>query len=165
MRKFRNKLLITALGLQVLLIGPVIAESVTGIGSEEISQDQAALVLDSLHVQEPPGNRPQAMVASYYGSYFHGRKTASGEIFNQYAMTCAHKSLPFDTKLIVNNPRNGKSVEVRVNDRGPYPPGRDIDLSFAAAKEIGLIRPGVAEVEVYVLHSENSENKKDIASN
>lgn len=165
MRKFGNKLLITVLGLQVLLIGPVIAESVTGIGSEEISQNQAALLLDSLHVQEPPGTQPQAMVASYYASYFHGRKTASGEIFNQYAMTCAHKSLPFDTRLIINNPRNGKSIQVRVNDRGPFSNGRDIDLSYAAAKEIGLIRPGVAKVEVYVLHSDNNEHKEDIAIN
>jgi rare lipoprotein A len=143
----------------------VIAESVAGIGSEEISQDQAALVLDSLHVQEPPGSVPQAMVASYYAGYFHGRKTASGEIFDQYAMTCAHKSLPFDTRLIINNPKNGKSIQVRVNDRGPFKHGRDLDLSYAAAKEIGLILPGVAKFEVYVLHPENDEHKEDLAIN
>ncbi|MCB5262211.1 MAG: septal ring lytic transglycosylase RlpA family protein [Candidatus Cloacimonetes bacterium] len=165
MRKFRKKVLATVLGLQILLIGPVIAESVAGIGSEEISQDQAALVLDSLHVQEPPGSVPQAMVASYYAGYFHGRKTASGEIFDQYAMTCAHKSLPFDTRLIINNPKNGKSIQVRVNDRGPFKHGRDLDLSYAAAKEIGLILPGVAKFEVYVLHPENDEHKEDLAIN
>lgn len=165
MRKFKNKLLVTALGLQILLIGPVIAESVTGIGSEEISQNQASLILDSQHTQEPPGIEPQAMVASYYASYFHGRKTASGETFDQYAMTCAHKSLPFDTRLIISNPKNGKSIQVRVNDRGPFRNGRDLDLSYAAAKEIGLIRPGVAEVEVYVLHHENDDHKEDLAIN
>lgn len=165
MKKFRKKLLITALALNVLLVGPIIAESVTGLGSEEISQDQTALILDSLHVQEPPGSTPQAMVASYYASRFHGRKTASGEIFDQYAMTCAHKSLPFDTRLIINNPKNGKSIQVRVNDRGPFSSGRDIDLSYAAAKEIGLILPGVAEVEVYVLHPDNFEHKENLAIN
>ncbi len=165
MRKFRKKLLITVLGLQVLLAGPVIAESVAGIGSEEISQNQTSLLLDSVHEQEPPGIEPLAMVASYYASRFHGRKTASGEIFNQHAMTCAHKSLPFDTQLMINNPKNGKSIQVRVNDRGPFSCGRDLDLSYAAAKEIGLILPGVAEVEVYVLHPDNNDHKEDFASN
>ena len=165
MRKIRKKLLITAIGLHILLVGPVIAESVTGIGSEEISQAQTSLILDSLHVQEPPGIQPQAMVASYYASRFHGRKTASGETFDQYAMTCAHRSLPFDTRLIINNPKNGKSIQVRVNDRGPFGHGRDLDLSYAAAKEIGLILPGVATLEVYVLHPENDEHKEDLAIN
>lgn len=155
MKKFKKKILITFLSFQVLLIGPVIAESVVGIGSEEISQDQTALVIDSLHTQEPPGVEAEAMVASYYAKYFHGRKTASGEIYNNHEMTCAHKTLPFDTILIVTNPKTGKSVEVRVNDRGPFPRGRDIDLSYAAAKKIGLIRPGVAPVEVVIIHPEN----------
>ena len=95
------------------------------------------------------------MVATYYGGRFHGRRTASGEIYNQHALTCAHRSLPFDTQLVVTNPDNGKSVEVRVNDRGPFVQGRDIDLSYAAAKEIGIILQGVAPVEVMVIHPEN----------
>jgi rare lipoprotein A len=102
------------------------------------------------------------MVASYYAKYFHGRRTANGEIYDHYALTCAHKTLPFNTKLLVINPQNGKSVEVRVNDRGPFPKGRDIDLSFAAAKELGLLRPGVAEMEVVILHPENSEQDEHI---
>ncbi len=165
MRKIRKKLLVTFLGLQLLLIGPVIAESVAGLGSEEIATDQAALVIDSQHSQEPPGTSPEIMVASYYADYFHGRTTANGESFDQYAMTCAHKSLPFNTRLLVRNPKNGKTVEVRVNDRGPYPPGRDIDLSYGAARKIGLILPGVAPVEVAILHPENSESQEDYASN
>jgi rare lipoprotein A (peptidoglycan hydrolase) len=155
MKKFTKKILVTFLSFQILLIGPVIADSVAGIGSEEISQDQTALVIDSLHTQEPPGVEPETMVASYYAKYFHGRRTANGEIYDHYAMTCAHKTLPFDTKLIVRNPKTGKSVEVRVNDRGPFPKGRDIDLSYAAAKALGLIRPGVAPVEVVIIHPEN----------
>lgn len=155
MRKLKKKIIVTFLGLQVLLIGPVIADSVAGIGSEEISQDQTALVIDSLHTQEPPGVPAETMVASYYAKYFHGRKTASGEVYNKNLMTAAHKTLPFDTKLVVRNPKNGKTVEVRINDRGPFPRGRDLDLSFAAAKELGLIRAGVAPVEVVIIHPEN----------
>ncbi|MDD2616117.1 MAG: septal ring lytic transglycosylase RlpA family protein [Candidatus Cloacimonadales bacterium] len=165
MKRFKKKIMVTFLGLQVLLVGPVIADSVAGIGSEEISQDQTALVIDSLHTQEPPGIEPETMVASYYAKYFHGRRTASGEIYDHYAMTCAHKTLPFDTKLIVTNPQNGESVEVRVNDRGPFPRGRDIDLSYAAAKEIGLILPGVAPVEVVIVHPENEQPQDQLVSN
>jgi len=161
MRTLRKKLLVTYLGLHILLFGPVVAFSVTDLGNEEISQSQADLVIESQHTQEPPGNEPEIMVASYYADYFHGRKTASGEVFDQYAMTCAHKTLPFDTILMINNPQNAKRAKVRVNDRGPYPPGRDLDLTFAAAKKIGLIRPGVAPVEVYIIHPENGDGKDE----
>lgn len=153
-----KKLMFTIFAIQILFVVPVIAESVYGLGSEEISLEQNALVIDSLHTQEPPGLEPEVMVATYYGNKFHGRRTASGEIYNQYHLTCAHKSLPFDTQLIVTNPNNGKTVEVRVNDRGPFTRGRDIDLSYAAAKEIGIILQGVAPVEVIVIHPENNKN-------
>lgn len=82
--------------------------------------------------------------ASWYGPGFHGKKTASGEIYNQSALTTAHKTLPFGTMLRVT--LNGKSVVVRVNDRGPYHGNRVLDLSKAAAQRIGLIGPGVATV-------------------
>ena len=72
-------------------------------------------------------------VASYYAEKYHGRKTANGEIFNMNAMTCAHKTLPFNTVLRVTNLANGKNVQVRVNDRGPFVNGREIDLSKGAA--------------------------------
>ena len=89
--------------------------------------------------------------ASYYGPGFDGKKTASGEIFDQDDMTCAHKSLPFGTKLKVVRKDNGKSVVVRVNDRGPYVDGRILDLSMAAGKKIGLDKVGHAEVVATVI--------------
>jgi rare lipoprotein A len=90
------------------------------------------------------------VVASWYGPDFQGRPTASGETFDMHAMTCAHKEYPFGTKLRVTNTANGKSVECIVNDRGPFVKGRDIDLSYAAAREIDLIAPGTAPVAVEV---------------
>jgi rare lipoprotein A len=89
--------------------------------------------------------------ASWYGGKFHGRKTANGERYNQNAMTAAHKSLPFGTKVRVTNAANGKSVIVRINDRGPYSGKRVIDLSRAAASAVGIIQRGVARVRVDVL--------------
>lgn len=89
--------------------------------------------------------------ASYYGEQFHGRKTASGETFNKWGYTCAHKKLPFNTKVKVTNLKNHKTVVVRVNDRGPFVKGRIIDLSFAAAKKIGMVKDGVVKVKVEVM--------------
>lgn len=89
--------------------------------------------------------------ASWYGTKYHGRKTASGEVFNQNSLTAAHPSLPFGTKVKVTNTANGKSVVVRINDRGPFVYGREIDLSYAAAKKIDMIRSGVANVDLDVL--------------
>nr|WP_238193251.1 septal ring lytic transglycosylase RlpA family protein [Methylobacterium frigidaeris] len=83
-------------------------------------------------------HRPQAGVASWYGPGFHGRKTANGERFNTHALTAAHRSLPFGTQVRVTNSTNGRSVVVRINDRGPYVGGRVIDLSNAAARAIGV---------------------------
>ncbi|MCL4549542.1 MAG: septal ring lytic transglycosylase RlpA family protein [Bacteroidetes bacterium] len=88
------------------------------------------------------------MTASWYGPRFHGRLTANGEIYNQMALTAAHKSLPFGTVLKVTNIRNGKSVIVRINDRGPYIDGRDLDLSKGTAQALGMISRGVIKVTV-----------------
>ncbi len=90
-------------------------------------------------------------VCSYYGKKFHGRQTANGEIYNMNKLTCAHKTLPFNTKLEVTNEDNGKSVIVRVNDRGPFVKGRDLDLSKAAAEKIGLIPYGVKKMKIKVM--------------
>ncbi|GHA19216.1 septal ring lytic transglycosylase RlpA family protein [Oceanisphaera arctica] len=87
-------------------------------------------------------------MASYYGARHHGRKTASGERFNQNALTAAHRTLPFGTRVRVTNLNNQKSVVVRINDRGPYAKGRIIDLSAEAARELNMIRAGVAKVRV-----------------
>lgn len=86
--------------------------------------------------------------ASYYGGKFHGKKTASGERFNQKAMTAAHRTLPFGTKVKVKNLNNGKQVVVKINDRGPSSKSRTIDLSRGAAKKLGMIQAGVAPVEL-----------------
>jgi rare lipoprotein A len=88
------------------------------------------------------------VVASWYGPNFHGKPTSSGELFNMYALTCAHKEYPFGTKLKVVNTNNSKEVECVVNDRGPFIPGRDLDLSYAAAKRIDLIGPGTDTVMI-----------------
>jgi rare lipoprotein A len=87
-------------------------------------------------------------IASWYGPGFHGKLTASGEPYNMYDMTCAHKTFPLGTKLKVTSAANGKSVFVTVNDRGPYVDGREIDLSYAAAKELEIIGPGTGRVEI-----------------
>ena len=89
-------------------------------------------------------------IASYYGSDFHGKKTANGERFDMYDLTAAHKTLPFNTVVKVTNLDNKKSVEVRINDRGPFKKGRIIDLSLGAAKKINLIETGTAEVKLEI---------------
>ena len=90
-------------------------------------------------------------IASYYGEDFHGKKTASGEVFDQWKLTCAHRDLPFGTRLRVTNLDNKKSVLVRVNDRGPWVPGRLIDLSYAAAKKIDMVQQGLVKVRVEII--------------
>jgi rare lipoprotein A len=90
----------------------------------------------------------QTGVGSYYGPKFHGKKTASGEKFNQNAMTAAHKTLPFGTRLKVTNVSNKRSVVVRVNDRGPFIRGRIVDVSTIAARQLGIVGRGVARVRI-----------------
>ena len=89
--------------------------------------------------------------ASYYAQKYHHKQTASGETFDQYAMTAAHKTLPFGTRVKVTNTRNGKSVVVKINDRGPFVKGRIIDLSRSAFESIGNLRSGVIPVTVEVI--------------
>ncbi|MDB5105370.1 MAG: rare lipoprotein [Fibrobacteres bacterium] len=87
---------------------------------------------------------------SYYAEKFHGRRTASGAIFNKNAMTAAHRSLPFRTKVEVTNLDNGKSVVVEINDRGPYSEDRILDVSPAAARKLGLLGKGTANAKLVV---------------
>ncbi len=87
-------------------------------------------------------------IASYYADKFKGRKTASGEIFRQQKMTAAHKTLPFGTRVRVKNLKNGRTVKVRINDRGPFVKGRIIDLSKKAARRLGMLNDGISEVEI-----------------
>lgn len=85
-------------------------------------------------------------IASWYGRPFHGRRTATGEVYDMHAMTAAHKTMPLPSYAVVRNPKNRREVVVRVNDRGPFKPGRIIDLSHAAARKLGI--SGIAKVEV-----------------
>jgi peptidoglycan lytic transglycosylase len=98
-------------------------------------------------------------VASWYGEEFAGRTTANGEIFDPLLLTAAHRTLPFGTVVDVTNPKTEKSVRVRVNDRGPYIGSRLIDLSYAAAQQIGLIEPGVGEVDIKIVHLGSGERE------
>ena len=103
-----------------------------------------------------PESRPstpsqQVGYASYYADRFHGRRTASGERYHVRKLTAAHRSLPFGTIVRVKVLKTGASVKVRINDRGPFVKGRIIDLSRAAAKSLGMLRQGVAKVEVRVI--------------
>lgn len=96
----------------------------------------------------------QTGLASWYGPRFHGKRTANGEVYNQHALTAAHKTLPLGSRAIVTNLNTGQSIEVRINDRGPFIQGRVIDLSHAAARRVGVLGPGVAPVKVEVVSLE-----------
>jgi rare lipoprotein A len=100
------------------------------------------------------GSFRQTGMASYYGAELHGHTTASGERYDMHALTAAHPSLPFDTRVRVTNLSNNRSVIVRINDRGPHTKRRIIDLSYAAAKQIGMTAQGTAEVRIEVIKGE-----------
>ena len=119
-------------------IDPVSTDEAVSVEKETITADR------SLVEFVDKGN----MKASWYGPGFHGRLTANGEIYDQMSFTAAHKSLKFGTLLKITNPRNNKSVVIRINDRGPYITGRDLDLSKAAALELGMVKRGVAKIKV-----------------
>ena len=104
------------------------------------------------------------MKASWYGPKFHGRMTANGEIYDQMAFTAAHKRLSFGTLLKVTNTKNGRSVIVRINDRGPYIEGRDLDLSKGAAIELGMLRKGVARLKIEELSLGKTNNPTAIVN-
>lgn len=133
-------------------------EVVAPLGTDEQGIELAlpgdAVDLDSF---EPPveaapiGTSLGSGVASYYGRQFHGRRTASGETFDMHAFTAAHRTLPFGSMVRLTNPSNGRSVTVRINDRGPFSRGRTIDVSRAAAEELGLIARGHGTVELELL--------------
>ena len=99
----------------------------------------------------------QRGIASWYGTKFHGRKTSSGEIYNMHGMTAAHKTLPLPVYVHVKNLDNGRSTVVRVNDRGPFIHGRIIDLSYAAARKLGVSGPGTANVKISVVKQGQSQ--------
>lgn len=117
---------------------PVVTENVVSVEEETVTADRSLVEFVD----------KGSMKASWYGPGFHGRKTANGEMYDQMSFTAAHKSLKFGTLLKITNLKNNKSVVVRINDRGPYVDGRDLDLSKAAALELGMVRKGVAKIKV-----------------
>lgn len=121
-----------------LLIAPMLLALVSGC-------------MDSPEADATESSLTQQGKASYYARSLHGEETASGETFNQNELVAAHKTLPFDTRVQVTNLDNGKQVTVRINDRGPYKPGRIIDLSRVAANRIDLLEDGVAPVKIETL--------------
>lgn len=106
----------------------------------------------ALHSSQDTASIFQSGVASFYANKFNGRLTANGEIFSNSKMTAAHKTLEFGTIVRVTNRRNGREVTIRINDRGPWIKGRVIDLSRAAAREIGMLKSGTARVDIEILN-------------
>ena len=109
-------------------------------------------------MQEAPRGFRELGRASWYGKKFHGRRTANGETYDMFKMSAAHKTLPLPSYVRVTNKSNGRSVVVRVNDRGPFHPGRIVDLSYAAAARLDLLRHGSAEVELEVLTPQQGQS-------
>ena len=99
--------------------------------------------------ETPPGTRE--VTASWYGEDYHHKPTASGERFDMYKNTLAHKTLPLGTEVRLTNPRNGVRVVARINDRGPFVPGRDVDLSYGLARKLGMVTQGVGKLEMEIL--------------
>ncbi|MDJ0726946.1 MAG: septal ring lytic transglycosylase RlpA family protein [Prochloraceae cyanobacterium] len=129
-----------AIALTILLTGVLLPE-----GELAKHPDQVTTLAATKGAKEMRG------MASWYGKKFQGRPTASGERYNTNALTAAHRTLKFGTKVKVTNLNNGRSVIVRINDRGPFTKGRIIDLSGAAANAIGMIKTGVAPVKIEIL--------------
>lgn len=102
--------------------------------------------------------------ATYYGNRWHGRRTSSGELYNKDSLTCAHRTLPFGTRLKVRNTRNNKEVIVRVTDRGPFRKGAIVDLSMAAAKEIDMVNSGVVPVVAEIVTRGNGNYNQEQSS-
>ena len=111
----------------------------------------ALFLISCAQVTYPPPEATQTGVASWYGPNFHGKTTSNKEIYDMHDLTAAHKSLPFGTYVVVTNLNNGRSVTVRINDRGPFVKGRIIDLSYAAAKAVDMIGTGTAPVKLEIL--------------
>ncbi|WP_456437621.1 septal ring lytic transglycosylase RlpA family protein [Desulfurobacterium sp.] len=155
----------------VILIAPLISGCITLVGPEGSPEIKAPITAKTIKkstlakgcqsiyrvngksycVLKHSKGFEQIGIASWYGPNFHGRKTASGEIYNMYKMTAAHKTLPLGTYVKVINLENGKTAIVKINDRGPFVPGRIIDLSFAAAEKLGILGKGTAKVKIIAL--------------
>lgn len=137
------------LSLRVVLIA-VLLGTLVGCGTIRVTRTILPPYGGGSHA-ESPGNHATSGMASWYGGKFHGRLTANGERYNKNGISAAHKTLPFGTRVRVRNLNNGRTIEVRINDRGPFVKGRIIDLSKGAAKKIDMIQDGVVPVELTIL--------------
>ena len=135
----------SANALLLCLVAAVLAACASG-GAQSPSPGTSSSASPGTSVEQPDGTVLARGRASWYGLGFHGRKTANGEKFDMHAYTAAHPTLPFGTRVLVRNPSNGRSVIVRINDRGPYTGGRIIDVSFAAARALGIVTLGTRDV-------------------
>ncbi|MGL5035257.1 MAG: septal ring lytic transglycosylase RlpA family protein, partial [Microcystaceae cyanobacterium] len=128
------------------------AAPLTTLATASLSPGNSALSQPNVGIQETTvRQRVRSGIASWYGPGFHGRRTANGERYNQNSLTAAHKTLPFGTQVLVTNLHTGRSVMVRINDRGPFIRGRVIDLSAGAAKVIGVYGRGTAPVALEIV--------------
>jgi len=132
------------------LVRRVLAAALTALGAASVVA-QAPTAASAPDVAASAAAASESGRIAWYGRKFAGRKTASGEPYNPEALTMAHKSLPFGTRVKVTNPKNGKSVTVRVNDRGPTQADRVGDVSLAAARRLGMVKPGVIDAELTVV--------------
>ncbi len=140
---------ISIVGILALLVGFTIVKTEVSSVTEPVMNTNSVTAEESLVETSAISYIDKGlMTASWYGPKFHGRKTANGEIYDQMAFTAAHKQLRFGTLLKITNPRNDKEVIVRINDRGPYIGGRQLDLSKAAALQLGMMKRGVMKVRV-----------------
>jgi len=151
------------------IVGSIVSlGAAQGPSSSRIARDQAvppklsrrSRLLQSKRIQP---HAYQVGTASWYGSQFEGKETASGEAFNMYDMTAAHPTLPLGTRVKVTNLRNGRSVVVRINDRGPLVEGRIIDLSYSAAKALNMKARGLQRVRLDVVEPETLAELRPLA--
>jgi rare lipoprotein A len=167
-RKHRTAAWLISLGVMLTACVPTRWEKTTGPVEESTAREPARSSRGNPPVYEVFGRRYYVLstsaghkergVASWYGRQFHGKPTSSGELYDMYAMTAAHKTLPIPTRVRVTNQSNGKSVIVRVNDRGPFVNNRIIDLSYAAARSLDMIGSGTALVEIEALTADSGRS-------
>ncbi len=146
---FPKHLLLSILTVLFLIVG----QSISARDNAAIPPTQKPYVINNIRYYpiSSASGYSDIGIASWYGPDFHGRPTSNGERYNMYGITAAHKILPMNTMLLVQNLENGREIVVRVNDRGPFVRGRIIDLSFGSAKKLGVIKKGTAKVRIIAL--------------
>jgi len=134
------------IGAQIFKVDPLKIAKDNGIANPDLIHPG-----QKLKIETPAPAVPQLVTASWYGKEYHNRPTASGEIFNMFGNTLAHKTLPLGTEVRLINPETGQTVTGRINDRGPFIRGRDVDVSYGLAKRLGLVAKGVGKLVMEIL--------------